>query len=242
MKHEEGAETNRGQHATHDMSSVVAAAHELKSPLVLMRQLAIAATDEHLTPTERQRLLDQLRIVSERGLRLTTDITRTARLEASLFVVEPVNALQLCESVVRQITPLYQQYNRKIHLNINRRRPVVLAHRDLLASVLYHFADNALHYGDDNSTVSVSLQARPRDGQVRIGVRDKGPSLSLKEWRRLKTTPHGSLVTRPQGSGLGLHISEQFSRAMGGATGLTRHRDGVTFYVDLPVSEQLQLL
>lgn len=230
-----------GQLRFEDASAIVAATHELKSPLVLIRQLAFAAADEQCSPDERNQLLNQLSLVADRGLKLTTDLTKTVRLEDSLFELEPVNALQLCEAVVKQIAPLYEQYGRKIQLTIHRSRPPVLAHRELLESVVYHFADNALHYGDHGS-VRVTLSMRTAEKKLRIGVRDEGPAMSLREWRSARTRLGSKLATRPQASGLGLYITEQFSRAMNGETGLIRHRDGATFYIDLPISEQLSLL
>lgn len=224
-----------------DISALIAAAHELKSPLVLMRQLALVGADTNRSDSERATALHQLTMVADRGLRLTADLTRTARLDDSLFAVEPVNVQQLCESIVRQITPLYEQYGRSIRFDARRARPLVLAHRELLSSVIYHFADNALHYGDDGA-VTVSLHTRTRQRQLRVGVRDEGPAMSLREWRILKGRPSSSITTRPQASGLGLYIAEQFSQAMGGSIGFTRHRNGATFYIDLPLSEQLSLL
>jgi signal transduction histidine kinase len=185
-------------------------------------------------------MLHQLTLIADRGLRLTSDLTRTVRLDAVPLELEPINAQQLCEQIVREMAPLYEQYGRKITLTGRRAKPLVLAHRELLTSVVSHFADNALHYGDDSGPVVVSLQARSK-GTLRIGVRDHGPALSFKDWR-VATKKRQALPTRPQASGLGLYIAEQFSHAMGGAIGLTRHRDGATFYVDVPISEQLSLL
>lgn len=223
------------------LSSVMTAAHELKSPLVLMRQLAFAAQDMRYSDQERAQFLTQLTLVADRGLRLTSDLTRTARLEDALLEAEPINAQQICEYIVKEVTPLYQQYGRTIILDARRACPIVLAHRELLGSVIYHFADNALHYGDDIGPVRVSLRSHPSRSSVQIGVRDYGPALSLKDWRAARSRAR-ALPTRPHASGLGLTIAERFSQAMGGSIGLTRHRDGATFYIELPVSEQLSLL
>lgn len=249
MSHGEGLSPNgdvnrRGGEVLPDgmSSSLMAAAHELKSPLVLIRQLAFAAGDDGHSDDERARLLNQLTLVADRGLRLTTDLTRTAHLEDSLFATEPINAQQVCERIVKELAPLYEQYGRVIKLEAPRRSgSIVLAHRELLASVIYHFADNALHYGDDTGPVRVFLRARPSEGRLQIHVRDHGPRLSLSDWRAARAASKG-LPTRPHASGLGLMIAEQFSHAMGGSIGLTRHRDGATFYVELPLSEQLSLL
>ena len=49
-------------------------------------------------------------------------------------------------------------------------------------------------------------------------------------------------ASRPQSSGLGIFIAQNFAEAMGAKIGVIRHRDGNTFYVDLNKSEQLSLL
>ena len=241
LPHVGNTNTGGGDMLTGSLSSLMAAAHELKSPLVLMRQLSLAAGDTSYSEQERARFLTQLTLIADRGLRLTSDLTRTVRLEDSLLATEPINAQQICEAIVHEMTPLYEQYGRVITLNTRRSCPIVLAHRELLSSVIYHFADNALHYGDDTGPVRVSLRARPSRGSVQISVRDFGPALSLRDWREARAKAR-ALPTRPQASGLGLTIADQFSRAMGGSIGLTRHRDGATFYIELPISEQLSLL
>jgi integral membrane sensor signal transduction histidine kinase len=48
--------------------------------------------------------------------------------------------------------------------------------------------------------------------------------------------------TRPESSGLGIYVANQFARAMNGRIGLIRHRDGLTFYVEMPISRQLSLI
>ena len=242
MKHHEVEAMHGGGDGRQELSTIVAAAHELKSPLVLMRQLSFAAADPSKSDSERQLALQQLTLAADRSLRLTTDLTRTARLDSAMFAVEPVSAQQICESIVKQIKPLYDQHGRTIRLNVKRGRPLVLAHRELLSSIVYHFADNALHYGDDDSQVTVSLQARQKQKKLRISVRDEGPAMSLADWRKISKHPGQNLPSRPQASGLGLYIAEQFSEAIGAATGLIRHRNGATFYVEVPLSEQLRLL
>ena len=88
-----------------EVTPIVAAAHELKAPLALVRQLALRLEDEHLSDSERSRLLRQTVLTSERALRLTSDITKAARLESALFSVEPINPEQLCRDVVSELTP-----------------------------------------------------------------------------------------------------------------------------------------
>ena len=48
--------------------------------------------------------------------------------------------------------------------------------------------------------------------------------------------------SRPESSGLGLFIAQNFANKMGGKIGLVRHRNGNTFFVELNKSEQLSLI
>ena len=41
---------------------------------------------------------------------------------------------------------------------------------------------------------------------------------------------------------MGLYIAARFANYMNAKFGLVRHRDGTSFYVDLPVSEQMSLV
>ncbi len=227
-----------------DLSFAVTAAHELKSPLALVRQLALSLESGMITdPDQQQRMLQQITLVSERALRLTTDLSRSSRLEGSLFDLEPLNPQQLCEEVAHELTPLYKAHGREIQVASRHRQILAVANRDLLRRIMLNFGDNALHYAD--SSAPVELRASLRAGIIRIGVRDFGPAVPVDIWQRLQQTVGSSaqpLHARPQSSGLGLLVAGQFAQAMNGRIGASRHRDGATFYVDIDASTQLSLL
>ncbi len=228
-----------------DLSFAVTAAHELKSPLALVRQLALSLESGVVTdPGERQRMLQQITLVSERALRLTTDLSRSSRLEDSLFDLEPLNPQQLCEEVAHELTPLYKARGREIRVASRHRQILAVANRDLLRRIILNFGDNALHYAD--TSAPVELRASLHAGKIiRIGVRDFGPAVPADMWQRLQATVGTAaqpLHARPQSSGLGLLMAGQFAQAMNGRIGASRHRDGATFYVDVDASTQLSLL
>lgn len=224
---------------------LVAAAHELKAPLALVRQLALALQNDTLSAEERHRLQHQITLTTERALRLTTNLTKVARLEDALFNVEPINPEQMCGDVVAELTPLFAAYGRSVAVQTRRHPLLLVANRDLLRRILLSFTDNALHYSEPGTAVELQIKAFREAGVVRIGVRDYGPALSSALWRelqkKLKTAPQ-SVHARPESSGLGLFIASQFADVMSGTIGAVRHRDGATFYVELPMSQQLQLL
>lgn len=225
--------------------SLVAAAHELKSPLALVRQLALRLEDERLTVAERQKLLHQTVLTTERALRLTSDLTKTARLDSALFQLEPINPDQLCRDVVSELRPLFAAYGRSVSVR-GRRHPLLLvANRDLLRRILLGFSDNALHYSQPGTAVHLQIQAFKKAGTIRVGVRDFGPALSSDMWKSLQKKLHTApqaIHARPESSGLGLYIASQFAGSMNGRIGVVRHKDGATFYVELQASQQLSFL
>jgi len=227
-----------------DTSFLITAAHEMKAPLSLIRQLALSL-EGGVSPQDAERMQRQIVLVSERALRLTTDLSRSSRLEDSLFEVEPLNPQQICEEVAHELAPLYEAKGREIRV-ASRYRPILaVANRDLLRRILLNFGDNALHYAESGRPVELQASTRDHGAKIRLGVRDFGPAVPVDIWRQLRSrmgTVTQPLHARPQSSGLGLYVAGQFADAMNGRIGTVRHRDGATFYVDITASRQLSLL
>ncbi|MAU34267.1 hypothetical protein CL689_00440 [Candidatus Saccharibacteria bacterium] len=226
------------------VTPLVAAAHELKAPLSLVRQLSLLLESADLTDAQR-RLVSRITLTSERALRLTTDVTKAARLEDALFELEPLNPEQICRDIVHELTPLFEAHGRQLAVNRRSHPLLLVGNRDLLRRILANFSDNALHYTEPGTVVHMQISALKQSGMIRIGVRDYGPALSADMWRALKDRIAAgplSVASRPQSSGLGLYLAGQFAEAMNGRIGVTKHRDGATFYVELQASQQLSLL
>ena len=236
---------SRGIWNEHDFAklpSLSVAAHELKSPITLMRQLALAIQSGELSPDEERKFSDRLVMMSDRSLQLVNDLSHVGNLQPALFPLEPTNPLAVCRSLHVGISPMAEMYGRDIIWPKNRRVDLVSANSRLLGSVLSNFIDNALKYSQENMPIRVKIIQK--DGSTRMVVRDHGPQISLKEYRRLidEMEQLKSIKTRPDSSGLGVYIAAQFARAMGAEIGLIRHRDGVSFYIDLTKSGQLSWL
>lgn len=246
MGRKQGSEGTQSGLLIDSQTAFLAAAHELKAPLGLIRQLALTlAENDDLTPAEYERYLNQITLTSERALRLTSDLTRSSR-QASLFPVEPINPQQLCEEVAHELSPLYKAHDKTIRVIRYSRPPLLVANRDLLRRILLNFGDNALYYTGDEQAVELRVSTRGTIEKVRIGVRDYGPAVSADTWRvlaeRLKSLAPQPIQARPQSSGLGLWAAGQFAQMMNSQIGASRHHDGASFYIELPLSQQLSLL
>ena len=223
--------------------SLVAAAHELKTPLVLVRQLSLQLAETH-DEVEKTEIIRRIRLTSERSLRLVDGLTKATRLESAMFELEPVILSNLCREVVDELSPLSAALGQRFQVKIGRMPLVAVGNRDLIRSLIMGLVDNALQYNSPDAPVEISTRVR-RD-EVELAVRDHGAAMDLAEFRRLaeslgrRAMP---IAARPLSSGLGLLIAQKFAAAMDGRLSVERHRrGGVTFRAHLPASAQLSLL
>ena len=225
---------------TSEVNGIFVAAHELKSPLALMRQLALSMDlDDKKSITKTKSQMIQ---VSERALRQVSDLTKVSRLEDGLFELEPVSVRAVCDEVTSELRFLYRKNHREIKEKYTNKSRLVIANREMLYSVIYNFCANAMHYSGDNTRSELSV--RDKGNSVQISVRDFGPALPISVWRDLKRgfiNEPTSIAMRPGSSGLGLYIASKFSRYMNGDVSAIRHRDGTSFILELPVSTQASL-
>lgn len=220
-----------------EVDGILTAAHELKAPLAVIRQLALSLED--LTP-EDERLREQMVGVSERAIKQVNDLAKIRRLEDGMFDMEPVAVRSVCDEVTRELELLFRENRRGLMVKYANRARLVNANRELLHSVIYNFLVNAMHYSGDGTRSELTV--RDVRGRVQITVRDYGPALPKEIWREMKNgyvEQPTAIAMRPGSSGLGLYIASKFSKYMHAEVGAVRHRDGTSFYVSLPVSQQM---
>jgi signal transduction histidine kinase len=113
-----------------------------------------------------------------------------------------------------------------------------LADRRRIEQVVLNLLSNANKYGPVGSRIV--LGATPRDGAVKVFVRDEGPGIARYEQRLVfdkfyqgATTVDGG--SRPDSTGLGLAIARSIVELHGGQIGVySKVGAGSTFYFTLP--------
>lgn len=224
-----------------EVGSLTVVAHELKSPLAAMRQLALSMDFQEDDLVELQKTKKQLINISERALRQVNDLAKIARLEDGLFEMGPVSVHRICEHVLTELKPFFDINQRSVSASYKNRNGLVIANPDLLFSIVYNFCVNAMYYSttDTESCLIVS----DRGDMVEITVRDFGPCLPKQIWQSLRTGMNRptNISMRPGSSGLGLYIASKFSQYMQANLFAVRHRDGTSFKIRLPASKQVAL-
>ena len=222
-----------------EVDNILAAAHELKQPLVDLRQLALAFDD---LGDNNEKVREKMISVSDRAIKQINDLIKLKHLQGGLFEMEPVGVRGVCDEVVREVDSLLHFNNRNLYIKYPRRIAPVLANRELLKSIVYNFMLNALHYTSEETQSGLVVKSM-RD-EVKIEFRDYGPALPSDVWNEMRRgfiEKPKSIAMRPGTSGLGLFIASRFSKYMNAEVGAIRHRDGTSFYVKMPISQQARL-
>lgn len=222
-------------------AGLIAAAHELKAPLVVMRQLAmeLGETDD---PLLRRQISQQLRLSIERSLQLTELLTQASRLRAAGLHCEPIAVMPFMEEILHEMTPLARALGQRLQLR-STRGPLMLTERQLLQAVIISLIDNALQHNSTEAPVEVAVGRR--GDFCRIEISDHGPRLTRTAFEAIKNRLGKSpqpVAHRPRSSGLGLLIAEALAQEMAGHLEVGQRRQaGLCVTFTGPISRQLGL-
>ena len=194
--------------------------HELRTPLnailgytQLMQQTLPDTDSLFMQP------LDRIRLASRHLLTLITNILDFSKVEQGKVDVhwDEVNVLELVEEVIGILTPLAEE--RHNHLVLACEIPVTLLYCDQnkLRQIVYNLLSNAIKF-TDSGTITVKLVADDQHW-LRLAVHDTGIGISPEQQQRLFQPfiqADASISRRYGGTGLGLALSLELARLMGG--------------------------
>ncbi|HUZ68480.1 MAG TPA: HAMP domain-containing sensor histidine kinase [Candidatus Saccharimonadales bacterium] len=215
------------------------AAHELRSPLGIVRGYVSMLREGTLADGDRDAALARIGEKSEEMAHLISEMLETARLETlSLSLsLEPVDLHAILEDALNTVRPLLGIAH---SLAVDRGRGAisVVADRARLTTVLTNLIDNAIKYSPNGGEIEIRLD---RDSRVAIiVVRDHGIGIGAEQIPMLFTR-FGRLVTPEtshiRGTGLGLYLARETARLHGGDIVVASEPGaGSTFTVTLPLA------
>jgi PAS domain S-box-containing protein len=216
---------------------VATVSHELRTPMTGVYGAAqtLLRDDIELSPEDRRRLLSMIATEAARLKHITEEVLLTSQLDRGEVTVEstPVDVAQVVRSAVDTMRP---QLPDAITIDVDIADDVGEASgdSDRVQQVLVNLLDNAAKYGG----APVRVSAEGANGVVRIAVSDAGPGIGAADRERIfekfyRADPR--LTRGARGTGLGLYISRELTRRMGGHLALTSEPDeGATFVLELP--------
>jgi two-component system phosphate regulon sensor histidine kinase PhoR len=231
-------DVTREQRLEAERSDFVATiSHELRTPMAAVYGAAQTLLREDIElPEDRKReLLEMIATQATRLSRITEEVLLTSNLDRGEVRVEhePVDVAGVIRATVAELKPQIPSTT-AIEVDLQSEVGAASGDRNRIQQVLVNLLDNAIKYGES----PVVIGASRTDGAVRISVADSGPGISLADQPRVfekffRADPQ--LVRAPGGTGLGLYISRELARRMGGRIDLTSEPGaGATFVVELP--------
>jgi signal transduction histidine kinase/CheY-like chemotaxis protein len=214
--------------------------HEVRTPISGILGMADLLRDASLDP-ENASYVEAIRSSGSALIALVDEILDLAKIEAGRvdLIVETVDLRRLTEGVVELLAPRAQSKGLEIAASFSAAAPrFVRADGHRLRQILTNLAGNAVKFTDKGG-VCVTVE-RGEQGAARFSVIDTGPG--VPEDRRTAIFDSfeqgdGSHARRFEGAGLGLAISSELVRLMGGELTLADNPFGgsiFSFVVHLP--------
>ena len=215
-----------------------AAAHELKTPLAVLRTHA-EALREDIAPARRGEYLDVVLDESDRMAALVGSLLELSRMEEGGALHREVLAMDALVRAVfdRLALPLERK---GLHLKLNLEPGQVFGDRARLESAVENLASNALRYTPEGGAVSVRLERA--GGWLRLAVDNDGPSLTTQELTHLFEPFYRGDAARSRatgGTGLGLAIVRTAAAAHGGTCWAENRAGGVRIWMELPALQSV---
>jgi signal transduction histidine kinase len=197
-------------------------AHELRTPLTglggYLDLLAAGAVDD---PEIGREFIERGRGIVERMASLVGDLLELSRIEAGNLRLanDPISLAEACERALAPVEPIAAGRGIRVVTDLPPRLRTVRADRRRVEQIVTNLAANACKFSPRGGLVEVV--ARVEGAAAVVVVRDDGPGIERADleraFRPFARLDQGEHVP---GTGLGLPISRDLARAMGGDIGV----------------------
>jgi PAS domain S-box-containing protein len=215
--------------------------HELRTPLAAIygAAMTLQRDDVDLNEAQEAGMLDVIAGESERLARIVNDILLASRLDSGAQTVSigRTDATELARGVLAA-AEAHLPAGVELVLTAPDPGPHVAADEDGLRQVLVNLVENAVKYSPNGGRVELALEHV--NGRIRFSVSDRGLGIPSSEHERIfekfyRLDPN--LSRGVGGTGLGLYISRELVRRMGGRIRVeSAPGRGSTFSFDLPAA------
>jgi len=217
---------------------VATVSHELRTPMAGIYGAAqtLLREDIELDPGDRRTLLEIIATQAVRLSQITEEVLIASRLDRDELPIarERVDVGPVAAETVEHMRSRVSDAS-MVGLDVEPGLPPASADGDRLQQVLMNLLDNAVKYSPNGGRVVVTVSAPA--GRVRIAVKDSGVGIPSAEQQRIfeKFYRLDTQLTRAGGgTGLGLYITRELVRRMGGTISVESEPGrGSTFTVDL---------
>ena len=208
-----------------------AAAHELKTPLTILRlnvENALESNDLEQLRGDLHNILQGI----ERTDRLIHQLLTLAKVDSlSEREFDTVELTPLLQTVIADLAPLALRQNQDISLSPSQ---VQLSGDKTLLEVLFrNLIDNAIRYSGAQSKIQVNVTQNRNT--IKVSISDTGPEIPKETSERIFEQFYRGHSEKGDGAGLGMSICKDIATLHGATIEITPRENGVnTFVVAFP--------
>jgi PAS domain S-box-containing protein len=218
--------------------------HEIRTPLSAILGFTDLLRDTSLSPQDRDKFHEIVRRNGEQLLGLIDDILDLSRVESGQFKIENVpTSLEEMKSALHALLAVKAQVkDLELLIEIDPAVPNVIGTDPLrIKQILVNLLGNAIKFTDKGS-VRLNVRMRP-SGLICFLVSDTGMGISTQLWKNLfkpfsQCDP--SITRKFGGTGLGLALSKQLAKSLGGDLILKSSVPGMGSVFELTIENRIQ--
>lgn len=200
---------------------VTVAAHQLRTPLSAVKwtlRLFLEGDMGQLTAEQKEYLKASYE-TNERMIKLVNDLLNVSRIESGRFpyTFREDDILLVVKEVIATFSNSAKEKNIEISLEESKDKFMMVMDRDKIQMVIQNLVENSISYTPVSGKIVISLLNKNSD--IYISIKDTGIGVSSEEKQHLFTKfyrAEGAVRLFPNGSGLGLFLSQNIALRHGG--------------------------
>lgn len=213
-------------------------AHELKTPIAILRGEIELALRKERDPKEYQRVLHVSLGETQRLLRIVEDLLLLAKLDyrPDIFKMEYFEVTQFFKDLYEQTKILAVDKNLKVHLSLPDQEIVLKGDKFHLRRLFYNIIHNAVKFTTAEGSITIKIKAH--EDYLMTTITDTGMGMSQEEqfkvFDRFYHADKGKGIEA--GNGLGMNIALSIAKIhLGSIEFSSELNQGTTFLVKLPL-------
>ena len=212
--------------------------HEIKTPLTLI----IAPLMKWIRHTDNERLradLMRMKNSTDRLMRLIEQLLDFRKVETRTSEIhrKKCDIVHLVASAARLFDDAAETHRIDYAFETDAPAALVEIDPDKIEKVCVNLLSNAFKFTDDGGRIVISLKTREREGLTIITVTDNGIGIAPEKLPLVFHRFYSENKAGRTGTGIGLHLSQEFVRMHGGRILVDSEPDaGTTFTVELPLT------
>lgn len=214
--------------------------HELKSPIASIRLVLDTIRKRELNPNQKEQLVHNGLVETERLHQLVNNLLLSARLESAYQpnreMVDLPHLIEELQEIIKAKHPKIEMY-----FSVGDNIPFLLGDRMGITSVILNLFENAVKYSAKPAIINTRLSCKARI--LHLEISDQGIGISDREKKKVfeKFYRVGNEDTRKtKGTGLGLYIVKQIVEAHDGTIRIKDNEpQGTIFAITFPVSTKV---